>query len=222
MSAIHAHTIDALGVIIQDMRRRMLRHISTKIGVDEDELIEKYCEKPIPLRACNTIHIEGVVVQEGPVFLEPTNASLKQSKSRTVTRLIKKKPDLSMDDLREKLGTEKTEYIDTVVSDIRSVCMCIVEQIGERMKCGEIFHRKETQKILKPLYTLFVKYETSGILTKKQRMNRFNRNLTNVLHGADPTKDKCLRKLARENPEQFFDNLINRVKYAIIENFLSE
>jgi adenylate kinase family enzyme len=213
MSAIHVQTVDALNVLIQEMRRGMIKHIAKKIDLDPDELVERYCDKPVDLKMCNTINIKGIAIQDGPVFLTPPVPS----KPRSV-RTKAKKETVTDEELFDKLSEKNQTVINNAIQTIREECVKVIDVFGERMKKSEIIDKKETRSILKPLDELFSMYEMDGIITKKQRMNRFNRNLTNILHGADPSKDKRLREIAKENPELFFENLIARVKRSMIEN----
>jgi hypothetical protein len=230
MSAIHTHTVNAIGGIMEQSKRIMLRTIARKIGVDPDELYDKYCTKPVQLRMANTIRIDGIAIQDGPVFLEPPRTK-KDVRTRTRTlaslddtegthSLREPEPKKTLDDLFTSLTEENKETVNKAITDIRTECMRIVREIGDRMKEGEIFEKEETRPLLKPLNTLMIEYE--HIFPNKMRLNRFNRYITNVLHGSDPTKDKRLRNLARDDPETFFDNIILRVKRGMVETLSSD
>jgi hypothetical protein len=238
MSAIHTHTVNAIGGIMEQSKRIMLRTIARKIGVEPDELYDKYCTKPVQLRMANTISIDGIAIQDGPVFLEPPRTKKEvrththtRTRTRTHTRtslddtegthsLREPEPKKTLDDLFTSLTEENKETVNKAITDIRTECMRIVREIGDRMKEGKIFEKEETRPLLKPLNTLMIGYD--HIFPNKMRLNRFNRYITNVLHGSDPTKDKRLRNLARDNPETFFDNIILRVKRGMVETLSSE
>lgn len=212
MEPIHAHTVDAMTVLIQDMRRRMIHHIANKLDLDEDEMKTRYCSEPIRLKVCNTIQTNGIVIQDGPVFLDPPKPPIQKKASAPRPQVVT---------VQEKeLTEEQTKIIQYALDDIRTETKSLVEIIGDRMCEGHIFDTKETKLILKPLYTVLNRYEERGLITKKQRMNRFNRNLTNILHGADPGKDRKLRELAKANPGEFFETLISRIQSVMIQNIL--
>lgn len=222
----HAKTIDALSVILDDMKRKMIHHIASKINASEEEMKEKYCNDPISIQAYDTIQIQGVVVQEGPVYMEPPILPSPKSKKRsTTTKKIPKQikyDTYTNDQIRELVGEECTDRIIKYTTMIQEETDKILDDISDRMMSEELFDRKETRSILKNLNIVLNKVVDSGMITKTQLSNRMNRNITNVLHGADPTKDKMLRKIAKENPKKFFDLLVNRVKNTMIQNLLKE
>ena len=222
----HAKTIDAMSLILDDMKRKMIHHIASKIDASEEEMTKKYCNDPVLIQACDTIQIQGVVVQEGPVYIEPPIIpSRKPKKQNTGTRKSQrgvKHSEYTKDQIRELVGEEKGNLVIEYTTLIQEETDKILPDISERMTDGELFDRKETRIILKNLNVILNKVVNSGMITKTQLSNRMNRNITNILHGADPTKDKTLRKIAKENPKKFFDLLVNRVRNTMVQNLLEE
>lgn len=219
----HAKTIDALSFILEDMKRKMIHHIASKIDVPEEEMIEKYCNDPVSIKSYDTIQIQGVMVQEGPVYIDPPTppSTYKSKKKQTSTNKETKRTqniNYSDEQIRELVGDEKTDKILEYVGMIQEETDKIIPDVRERMMNEELFDRKETRIILKNLNVVLNKVVDGGMITKTQISNRMNRNITNILHGADPTKDKKLRKIAKENPEKFFDLLVTRVKNTMIQN----
>ena len=226
-SPFHAKTIDALSFMLEDMKRKMIHHIASKTDVSEEEMIEKYCNDPVSIKAYDTIQIQGVMVQEGPVYIDPpVPPSTRKSKKKPTSTKKTSKPVKSTiytdDKIRELVGDEKTETILEYTAMIQEETDKIIPYVRERMMNEELFERKETREILKNLNVILNKVVDSGMITKTQISNRMNRNITNVLHGADPTKDKTLRKIAKENPKKFFDLLVNRVKNTMVQNLSKE
>jgi len=226
-SPFHAKTIDALSFMLEDMKRKMIHHIASKTDVSEEEMIEKYCNDPVSIKAYDTIQIQGVMVQEGPVYIDPpvppsTRKSKKKPTSTKKTSKPVKSTSYTDDKIRELVGDEKTETILEYTAMIQEETDKIIPYVRERMMNEELFERKETREILKNLNVILNKVVDSGMITKTQISNRMNRNITNVLHGADPTKDKTLRKIAKENPKKFFDLLVNRVKNTMVQNLSKE
>jgi hypothetical protein len=218
---IHAYTIDTLSIIIEDMKRKMIHHIAHKLDLSEEEMKEKYCNDPVELRVCNTIQVQGIAIQEGPVFMDPPKHPVsKKKQSRSTRKPSEPKP--TIEELQNKLEEGVIERVNTAIDSIRTETTKLVSEVGERMIAGETLDRKETRILLKPLNEVLNDIESSGLITKKQRMNRVNRNITNILHGADPTKDKRLRKIAREDPTKFFEIVLDRVKCVIIQNLSKE
>lgn len=226
----HAKTIDALSFILEDMRRKMIHHIASKIDVPEDEMIAKYCSNPVKIEAHDTIQIQGIVVQEGPVYLDPPKAPITKAKSKVrvkaETRSNTTKPQRNVsytnERIKELIGEEKAESVMKYTSMIQEELDKIMTEVSDRMTREELFERKETKQLLKNLNVILNKVADSGLITKTQISNRMNRNITNILHGADPTKDKTLRKIAKENPKKFFDLLVNRVKNTMVQNLTKE
>lgn len=224
----HTKTIDAMCFILEDMKRKMIRHIASKTDLPEEEMIEKYCNNPVSIKAYDTIQIQGIMVQEGPVYIDPPVPPPSTHRSKT-KQTGTKKPKKSVkitnytdDQIRELVGDEKTDLILEYTSMIQEETDKMLPYVCERMMNEELFDRKETREILKNLNIVLNKVVDSGIITKTQISNRMNRNITNILHGADPTKDKTLRKIAKENPKKFFDLIVNRVKNTMIQNLSKE
>lgn len=226
----HAKTIDALSFILDDMRRKMIRHIASKLDVSEEEMVDKYCSEPVKIEAYDTIQIQGIVVQEGPVYLDPPKPSIarassktrKQSSGQSNAPKLQRNVSYTNEQIKELIGEEKSDLVLQYTSMIQEELDKIMSEVCDRMIREELFERKETKPILKKLNVILNKVADSGLITKTQLSNRMNRNITNILHGADPTKDKTLRKIAKENPKTFFDLLVNRVKNTMVKNLTKE
>jgi hypothetical protein len=223
MSAIHAHTIDSLSIIIQDMHQKMLRHIAKKLDLDTEELIERYCTNQERLQVCNTIQVEGIAIQEGPVYLPPPptkKTPVKKRKRRTVTATGTKtvpKVEPSTGDIDE----ESLKFVEDLAEQLRVIFREMDKSIGERIRNSDIFSRDEMKSILQPINTVYSTIEPLEVITRKQWIDRINRNLTTVMYNRSPGTNIKMRTLARENTIEFFENIISRVKCVIIQNLAS-
>lgn len=226
MEPIHSHTVDSLNIIIQDLRLKMIRQIASKLEIDQDEMIEKYCSKPVNVVPCKTIQVTGIAVQDGPVFVTtpPPVKTRKSSSSSTSTRTTTASTDsstqtqLTDDELITKYGESKVRPILNTISMASAEIDCLLGSVGERIKRGEIFDKDETRVLLKPVNAIWRESEQAGLITIKQRSNHFNKHITNVLHGADISRYTRLRNIARSDPHKFFDTLLVRVKNIMIQN----
>lgn len=228
MEPIHSHTVDSLNIIIQDLRLKMIRQISSKLEIDQDEMIERYCSKPVNVIPCKTIQVTGIAVQDGPVFITtPSSVRTRKSSSTTTTTTTRRatastetrtQVQLTDDELIEKYGETKVRPILNAISMAKAEIDCILESVRERIKMGEIFDKAETKSLLNPINAIWRESESAGLITSKQRSNHFNKHVTNILHGADISRYTRLRNIAKSDPNKFFDTLLTRVKNIMIQN----
>lgn len=217
---IHSETIDAIAIIIREMKSKMIKHVSKKLNLDEEEMRERYLGKFTRVTPCKSISINGIVVQDGPVFLDPPE---RPKQVRAKTRISRGRPRKKKESPSILTDSELLDqYIDapqliSLMAELSDRASEFCEVVRDDMKEGKVFEKSETKPLLQPLNQVLEKCIKCGLLERKERSNLFNKYLTNVLHNADPTRQLTMRKDAKKDPDKFVRDRISAIRSVMIK-----
>lgn len=209
---IHPNILNDLQIILFDLRSNVLHQLSKKLGLDYDELFERYCEKPVRIIPADTITNLTIAEFSPDIYESPP------PKPKSRARVVKKAPrDISSVSL-EAIPDETKSAIDTIVQRLRKENDEIELSVQEKLLNIDVFTLEESKTMLQHHQDILTSAVSSGFLSSRQAYNSFRRDMMNLLRGTDP--DRAKRTRDSEDIHSYFEMCIQRIQNVMNQNAL--
>jgi polyhydroxyalkanoate synthesis regulator phasin len=207
---VHPNILNDLQVILFDLRGRVLYQLSKKLGLDYDELFERYCVRPVRIIPTDTV--TNLTIAEFSPDIYECPPGVPKSRARHVRKAHPnpKKP--------VPLPEQLKATIEDFVQRLRKENDEMEPIVHERLKNIEEFSLEESKIMLEHHQDILKEAVASGFLSSRQAYNSFRRDMMNLLRGTDP--DRAKRTRDADDVHSYFEMCLHRLETAMTQNAL--